>query len=87
MLFAGSKRLVCNNGAIIISNSRFSSRHRTKHHPMSALYKNKQRKSLFQNLFSWFERLFQLQEEYPVIYYKKGQYNKLQSRSGVRNHL
>jgi len=54
---------------------------------MSALYKNKQRKSLFQNLFSWFEKLFQLQEEYPVVYYKKGQYNKLQSRSGARNHL
>jgi hypothetical protein len=54
---------------------------------MSTLQKNKQRKPLIQSLFSLIERIFHLQEDYPVIYYKKGQYNKMQARSGARNPL
>jgi hypothetical protein len=52
---------------------------------MSTQLKNKQRKPLIQSLFSFIERIFHLQDDYPVVYYKKGQYNKLQARSGTRN--
>lgn len=54
---------------------------------MSTWLNNKQRKPVFQHLFSWLERLLHLQEEYPVIYYKKGRQQKWQPRSGVRNSL
>jgi hypothetical protein len=54
---------------------------------MSALFNNKQRKPVFQSLFSWLERLLHLQEEYPVIYYKKGRQHKWQPRSGGNNSL